>query len=96
MVMHHNTLPSPGGTELDPATAETIRHAQLVKFAPEEFHNQGRPNEAGECHVTVLCRKPGDTLRFSITSREQAQQSGKDAVWMDLGTGGVGAVWIVT
>jgi hypothetical protein len=92
MTANHNSLPSPGHKELDPATAETIERAQLVKFALPSFHEQGRPKDAEEFHVAVLCREPGDTLTFGITPRE----AGGDPGWMDLGTGGVGAVWVVT
>lgn len=45
---NYNARPSaiPLAPELagfDPATAETLRRAQLVKFAPEEFYEQGHP-----------------------------------------------------
>ncbi|HEX9153303.1 MAG TPA: hypothetical protein VF809_00615 [Candidatus Saccharimonadales bacterium] len=96
MSERYNSPPNPGSAELDSATAESIGRAQLVRFAPTFFHEQGRPKDAGEFHVAVLCRGPGDTLTFGLTTQEAARQAGEDAGWMDLGTGGVGAVWVVT
>jgi hypothetical protein len=93
MKAQHNLPPSAEQEELDPATAEAIQRAQLVKFVPTYFHEAGRPKDAGEAHVAVLCRTPGDTLTFGITPLEAGN---RNPSWMDLGTGGVGAVWVVT
>ncbi len=96
MSANYNSLPNPGNSELDPATAEAVRRAQLVKFAPQGMWEAGHPKSSGEFHVAALCRTPGDTLTFSLTSRDAARAMGTDAGWMDLGAGGAGSVWVVT
>lgn len=90
--MSEKVVSNPEYAQMDPMSAETIRRSQLVKFAPTEFYRQGRPKSAGEFHVAVLCRQPGDVLTFSLTT----QEAGGNQNFMDLGTGGVGAVWVVT
>lgn len=85
-------LPESERAELDPATAEAIDRGILVKFAPPEFYEQGRPKDAGEFHTAVLCREPGDTLTFDVTPHIP----GKDPSWLGLGQGNIGAAWVVT
>jgi hypothetical protein len=91
-MVNHNLLPGADSKELDAATAEALANGIPVKFSPTEHYQRGMAKEAGEYHHATLCRTPGDNLTFDITSRE----AGGEPEWMDLGSGGVGAVWVVT
>jgi len=90
-----NAEPDPG-SNLDPESIKAIKGGRLIKFAPAAFVDEGRHKDAGEYHAALLCAGRGDTLTFSITSADAARQAGQDAGWMDLGTGGAGAVYVRT
>jgi hypothetical protein len=95
---NHNSFPGPAHaesnpmSEIDNASAEALRRGVVVKFAPTQFLKEGRPKDAGEYHLAILCRTPGDTLTFDVADA----QPGSEGNYMSVGGGDLGTVWVVT